>query len=69
MKMKKNDLLEVIKLGTSAVEQKIQALQEELIQDSLKLKRGELKNLRTNRLSRRAIAQLKTATVSIKGAN
>lgn len=66
--MKKNDLQEVIKLGQPAVEQKIQALQAELVQDSLKLKRGELKNLRTNRLTRRSIAQLKTATFNLKGA-
>ena len=66
--MKKNDLLELIKLGKSAVDQKITALQGELVQDSLKLKRGELKNLRTNRLTRRAIAQLKTITIGLKGA-
>lgn len=68
MKMKKNDLLEIIKLGKSAIDQKIIALQGELVQDSLKLKRGELKNLRTNRLTRRAIAQLKTINIGLKGA-
>lgn len=66
--MKKNDLLELIKLGKSAVDQKIVDLQGELVHDTLKLKRGELKNLRSNRLTRRAIAQLKTITTGLKGA-
>ena len=65
--MKKNDLLELIKLGKSAVDQKIIDLQRELVHDSLKLKRGELKNLRANRANRRAIAQLKTITIGLKG--
>lgn len=60
MKMKKNDIKEVVALGTSAISGKISELTNSLAKANLDLKRGKLKNVREKKNLRRAIAVLKT---------
>lgn len=58
--MKKNELKEVLALGSQAISGKISELEKELGRLSLDLKRGKLKNLRARRALKRAVAVLKT---------
>jgi len=60
MKLKKNDLQELKKAGNKAIADKLAALSLELAKVSLQAKRGEIKNVHTGKIIRRAIAQLKT---------
>ncbi|KKU88809.1 MAG: hypothetical protein UY18_C0008G0016 [Microgenomates group bacterium GW2011_GWF2_47_9] len=66
MKMKKNDIIGVVGAGRKSILAKLVELEIELTKNKLKLKRGELKNLKENKITKRAIAQLKTALLSVK---
>ena len=64
--MKKNDIIGVVGAGRKSILAKLVELEIELTKNKLKLKRGELKNLKENKITKRAIAQLKTALLSVK---
>lgn len=66
MKMKKNDIKEIVALGTSAISGKISELTVELAKAELNLKRGKLKNVRERKSLRKAIAVLKTKLNGVK---
>ncbi len=56
----KSELLELQKSGKDAIIAKLDELRLELNSTTLKATRGEIKNVRTAKLIRRTIAQLKT---------
>lgn len=58
--MKKNDLKELRSKTAKSIEKRIADSQSELVQAKLKLKRADLKNVRTPKLLKRDIAQMKT---------
>jgi len=60
MKLKRNDLQELGKTELVVVTKKLVEAKRELSLSSLERKRGKLKNLRTGKITRRSIAQLKT---------
>lgn len=60
MKMKKNEINEILALGAPAISGKITELKKSLALANLDLKRGKLKDLRTRRTIKSAIAKLKT---------
>lgn len=60
MKLKTNDLQELKKAGIPAITAKLTELRLDLAGETLKLTRGELKDLHSTRITRRAIAQLET---------
>lgn len=60
MKLKKNELIELAKLGEKAISGKIAEAQKELAAFKLNKARGKVKNLREGKITRRAIAVLKT---------
>ena len=60
MKLKKNDLIELKKSGTKAIDKRLAELRLALEEANLKLKRRELSNLHSASIIRRSIAQLKT---------
>ena len=66
MKLKKNELLELKVAGVKAIEVKLNELRLELANSLLKLKRGEEKDLRTTKTTRRSIAQLKTIITQLQ---
>jgi len=68
MKMKKNELKELIALGVEAISGKILEAETELANFRLELSRGQIKNLRQGKMTRLTIARLKTALAAIKGA-
>lgn len=60
MKLKKNDLQELKKSGVEAIDKRLAELQLELKKMTLEFKRGKIANLRSKKMLRRSIAQLKT---------
>lgn len=58
--MKKNELKEILALGTKAISGKISELEKEIGRLTLDLKRGKAKNLRARKTLKRAVAVLKT---------
>lgn len=58
--MKKNDIIELRKLDSKQLEKKLLELNKQLIDTQLKLKKGEVSNLREPKMLRRSIAQIKT---------
>jgi len=60
MTFNKSELLELQKSGKDAIIAKLDELRLELNATTLKATRGEIKNVRTAKLIRRTIAQLKT---------
>ncbi len=65
MKMKKNDRLELIRQGGSAIRARLVELESELKRASLD-RRKQAKNVREGWATRRTIAQLKTALFLVK---
>lgn len=61
MKMKKNELRELLGLGEKAISGKIAEATKELANFKLNLSRGNLKNVREAKVTRRLVAVLKTA--------
>jgi ribosomal protein L29 len=60
MKLKKNDLQELAKGGSQAIDAKLIELQAELSKTGLESARGKVQNVHRGKTIRRAIAQLKT---------
>ena len=60
MKLRKNDLQELVKGGTKSLETKLKEAKLELSGEVLKFKRGEVKNLRSMKTTRLAIAKVMT---------
>ncbi len=58
--MKRNDLVELRKLNLASLQKRLSELQKELVLTKLKIKRGELANLRAAKNLRRTIAVIKT---------
>ncbi len=58
--MKRNDLVELRKLNIASLQKRLSELQKELVLTRLKLKRGELTNVRAVKQLRKNIAVLKT---------
>lgn len=66
MKLKRNDLIELQKSGFKALVAKRTELKSLLVDSKLKVKRGEIGDLRIGRSIRRGIAQISTIITSIK---
>lgn len=58
--MKKNDIIELRKSDSKQLEKKLIELNKQLVETQLKLKKGEVSNLREPKMLRRSIAQTKT---------
>ena len=66
MKLKKNEIKEIVKLGEKSISGKIAEAEKELAKFYLESKRGKVKNLREGKMTRRVIAVLKTMTEGVK---
>lgn len=66
MKLRRNEIQEIVSLGAKAISGKISELQQELGRLDLDQSRGKLKNVRAGKLTRRAIAVLKTKLKGVK---
>lgn len=69
MKLKKNELQELIGLGEKAISGKITEVSHELAKFRLELARGQTKNKRLGKVLRANLARLKTHTTLLKGKN
>ena len=58
--MKKNDLIELRKLDIASLQKKVSELKKKLVITKLKIKKGELKNVRAAKNLRRDIAVILT---------
>lgn len=68
MRMKKNEIQELVGLGEKAISAKITELQKDLDKFVLEFKRGQVKNVREGKNLRQTIAKLKTLQKARKGA-
>lgn len=66
MKLRKNDYLELRKLGIKAIDAKIIELKQDYSKNMILKMKNELKNLRELATTKRAIAKLKTMLAELK---
>lgn len=66
MKLRRNDLTELKKGGISAIQAKLQSLQEETTQTAVDQMKHQLKNLRSPKLLRKSVAQMHTLVTELK---
>ncbi len=66
MKLRKNDYLELRKLGIKAIDAKIIELKQDYSKNMILKMKNELKNLRELATTKRAVAKLKTMLAELK---
>ena len=66
MKLRKNDYLELRKLGIKAINAKIIELKQDYSKNMILKMKNELKNLRELATTKRAVAKLKTMLAELK---